>query len=327
MRAFVTGGSGYVGRNLIRQLLERGDTVCALVRSEQNAKLVRALGASPVLGDLGSGDILAQGLSGCDVVFHAAAQVAEWGDRRLFHKVNVEGTRDLLAAVRAAGTPKFVHVSTEAVLADGGPLHNADESWPRPAKPLPRYPATKAESEQLVLAASNSALQTVAVRPRLIWGNDDTSLLPGFMDAVHKGRFAWINGGRFMTSTTHVDNVCEGLLLAAEKGRGGEVYFVTDGPPVEFREFLTAMLATQGVDPGNKKLAYPLARAIALAGEWVWNTFSLRGAPPLSRLALWLLSQEVTINDAKARSELGYVGKVQREAGLASIKQLAEPEH
>ncbi|HUS24872.1 MAG TPA: NAD-dependent epimerase/dehydratase family protein [Candidatus Binatia bacterium] len=319
MKAFVTGGSGFVGRNLIRQLERRGDEVRALVRSGDSARIVEALGAVPVMGGLDDVPAMQQGMSGCDAVFHSAAEVSEWAPRGRFWQVNVEGTRNTLDAAKAAGVPCFVHVGTEAALCDGSPLVDVDESRPLPARPLPRYPHTKAEAEKRVRAANAPGFRTVVVRPRLIWGNDDTSVLAALVAAVKAGRFLWMDGGRYPTSTCHVDNVCEGLLLAAERGRGGEAYFVTDGAPVELREFVTAMFRTQGVDPGDRSLPHAAALAFATASEWLWDTFRLRGAPPATRMAIRLFGEPVTVRDDKARRELGYAGRVTREQGLAGL--------
>jgi nucleoside-diphosphate-sugar epimerase len=318
---FVTGGSGFVGRNLIRHLKARGDTVRALARSDAAAQAVRAAGAEPVRGDLEDFRALREGLSGCDVVYHAAAEVSEWGPRERFLQVNVVGTQNLLTAARAAGVKKFVHVSTEAVLVDGTPLHNVNEGRPLPSRPLPRYPETKGLAEKCVLEANGPQLQTVVVRPRLIWGTGDTSLLPQLIEAVRAGRFMWVGGGRFPTSTTHVDNVCEGLMRAADQGRGGQVYFVTDGAPVEFREFLTALFATQGVDAGGKQIPHFVALLFGAVCEWLWDTFKLKGQPPATRMAVRLGGEEVTVDDSKARRELGYTGRVSREAGLAAMQK------
>jgi nucleoside-diphosphate-sugar epimerase len=117
-----------------------------------------------------------------------------------------------------------------------------------------------------------------------------------------------------------VDNVCEGMLLAAEKGRGGEAYFLTDGPPVELRAFVTQMLATRGVDPGDKSVPKWLVLPLARVCEWAWQTLGLKGEPPATRMAVHLFGEPVTVNDAKARRELGYVGTVTREQGMASLK-------
>ena len=104
----------------------------------------------------------------------------------------------------------------------------------------------------------------MALRPRFVWGKGDTTLLPEMVKTVEAGKFAWVGGGLNVTDTAHVDNVVEGLLLGAEKGRPGEAYFITDGKPVVFRDFVTAMLETQGVEPPDRSLpawtAAPLAR-------------------------------------------------------------------
>ena len=319
IRAFVTGGSGFVGRNLIRQLRARGDEVRALARSPASVKVVTGLGAVAAMGDLDDVAAMQVGMAGCDVVFHVAALAAEWGPREAFQRFNVEGTAHAMKAAQAAGVKRFVHVGTEAALCDGSPLLDVDETRPLPARPLPRYPQSKAEAEKLVRAANGPSFQTVVVRPRFIWGNDDTSVLAALVAAVKAGRFMWMDSGRYPTSTTHVDNVCEGLLLAADKGRGGEIYFVTDGAPVELRDFVTKLLATRGVDPGGKSLPKGVVLVLARVSEWVWDTFGLKGEPPATRMAVHLFGEPVTVNDAKARRELGYVGKVSREQGLANL--------
>lgn len=318
MRAFVTGGSGFVGRTLLAALRARGDAAHALVRSAAAAETVRCAGAEPVRGDLDDAEALHAGMAGCDVVFHLAALVGDWGRPEDFFRVNVAGTEQVLAAACAVGVPRLVHVSTEAVLVGGPPLVNADETWPRPEHPQGLYPLTKGLAEARVLAANSPEFMTVVVRPRFIWG-PDSSVVTQLVRAVRAGQFAWIAGGRYLTSTCHVDNVCEGLLLAAERGRGGEVYFLTDGPPTEWRGFITALLRTQGLDPGNRSLPRQLAGAVAWGGELAWRGLRLKGAPPLTRTTVRLIGEEITVNDAKARRELGYTGAVSREAGLAAM--------
>jgi nucleoside-diphosphate-sugar epimerase len=218
---------------------------------------------------------------------------------------------------------RFVHVGSEAALVDGTPLRRVDETRPLPRRPLPGYPASKAASEALVRAAAADGFVTVVVRPRLVWGSGDTSLLPQLVQAVRDGRFRWIGGGRHLSSTCHVDNAVEGLLLAAAHGRSGEAYFVTDGAPVEFRAFLTRLLQTQGVRAPDGSLPFALAQVVAAAGETLWRALPLAGAPPLTRLVLQLFGTEVTVDDGKARRELGYRGTTTIEAGLAAMARAA----
>lgn len=311
-RVLVTGGSGFIGGRLITELKRRGVDVVALARSDASAAKVAALGATPAKGELDSEPALRAACEGCDTVFHAAAHTDQFDPLEVHLRVTVHGTKNVLAAARAAGVKRFVHVGTEAVLADGRPIVRATEERPRAATPMGAYPAAKGLAEEAVLAANAEGFETVVIRPRFVWGKGDTSLLPEFIAAVKGGSFSWIGQGRYLTSTTHVANAVEGLILGAEKGRPGHVYFVTDGAPVEFRGFLTRLLATHGVDPG--------ARSIP---RWVaWLTVALTGwmkRPPLTRTAFSLMAHEVTVDDAKARRELGYREVIGIDAGLAEL--------
>ncbi|RYZ42365.1 MAG: NAD-dependent epimerase/dehydratase family protein [Myxococcaceae bacterium] len=323
MRAFVTGGSGFVGKHLLAALAKRGEPGRALARSPASVAAVQAAGGEPWEGDLSDPERLRLGMEGCDTVFHAAAHVKMSGPRAEFYDVNVRGTEAVLEAARAAGVKRLVHVSTEAVLVDGGPMARLNETQPLPQRPVGPYPSTKGEAERRVLSVNSADFTTVAVRPRLVWGPGDTTVLPALVAAVKARRFRWIGGGHYLTSTCHVANAVEGLLLAAEKGRGGEAYFVTDGAPVEFRAFVTALLKTQGVDPGDKTLPTALAAMVAVTSDLVWDVLGLKGPPPLSRTELLLAGQEVTVSDEKARQELGYTGNVSREEGLRSLSAQA----
>ena len=198
---------------------------------------------------------------------------------------------------------------------------DADETWPVPERPTGLYPWTKAIAEREVLAAASDALQTMAVRPCLVWGPGDTSTLPQLVAAARARRFSWIGGGRYPLSTSHVRNVCEGLLCAALHGRPGQVYFVTDGLPGELRSFFTELMRTQGVDPGDRSVPRALVMGMARLLELPWRLLPLRGAPhDHLRLVIESLGQQSTVSDAKARREIGYVGHVSVEGGLAEMR-------
>lgn len=325
-RAFVTGGSGFVGRNLIQGLRDRSVEVRALARSDEAADTVAKLGAEPVRGDLSDVAVLKAGMAGCDVAFHAAAVVKLWGDPKYFHDVNVNGTEHVIEAARQAGVTRLVHVSTEALLAGGKPIVDADESWPYPDKPAGLYSLTKGLAEQRVLEANGDGLTTVAIRPPLIWGKGDTSVLPQIAAAVKNGQWMWFGDGHYLHTTTHVANVVEGLLLAAEKGRGGEVYFISDGEPRDFRDFITALLETQGVEAPTKTIPWGVANVLANVTEGIWRLFRIKRAPPLPRSLLYLMGQKLTVNDSKARNELGYQGRMTFEDGLAAMRGDAQEE-
>lgn len=325
-RAFVTGGSGFLGSRLIEILVERGVAVVALARSPRAEEAVRRAGAETVVhGDLDDAAALEHGMRGCDVAFHSAAKVEEWGEPEDFERINVQGTARTLRAARVAGVSRFVHVSTEAVLAGrSAPIVQADETWPYPSDFVGEYPRTKALAEERVRAAAREGLHATIARPRFIWGKGDTTLLPSLIERIRRKQFAWIAGGRFLTSTCHVDNVVEGMILCAERGRAGEAYFLTDGSPVEFRTFVGDMLRTQGVEPPSRELPRAVAWALAASTEATWRTLRLGGTPPVTRTAVRLGGDEVTVRDDKARRELGYVGRKTIQRGLDELRASAQ---
>ncbi len=316
---FVTGASGFVGGALARSLVADGREVRALARSDASAARIEALGAVPVRGDLANPAELRAAAEGCELAFHAAALPAEWGSWAEFEAANVAGTANVLGACAAAGVARLVHVGTEAAHFAMEPLVRIDETEPlRPDSPV-RYSATKARAEQLVVEANKPGFETVVVRPRLVWGPGDETVLPGIAAAVEAGRFTWVDGGRHLTSTAHIDNVVHGLRLGAEKGRGGEAYFVTDGEPLVFRDFITRLLATRGITPPDRNMPRALARIAASTSETLWGHLPLPGAPPITRMAYFLIANEVTIDISKARSELGYEPVISVDAGLDAL--------
>ena len=282
-----------------------------------------ALGAEPVRADLDDVAGMRAGAQGCDFAFHAAAHLGAWGPWEDFVRANVTGTENVIAACRQAGVHRLVHVGTEAALLAGRPLVLANEHDPlRPDSPAP-YSASKALAEIAVLTASGRGIETVVIRPRFVWGPGDTTLVPAMTQMIEQGRFAWIGGGRHLTSTTHVDNVVEGLMLGARRALPGTVYFVTDGEFVVFREFVTRLLGTQGVTPPDRSIPAAVANAGAVAAETAWRTLKLDGEPPLNRFAVWVSSQECTIDITRARRELGYVPVRTIEDGLGELAAAA----
>ncbi|MDQ5809003.1 MAG: NAD-dependent epimerase/dehydratase family protein, partial [Actinomycetota bacterium] len=238
------------------------------------------------------------------------------------NRLRTQGTDALLAAAREAGVRRLVHVGTEAALLVGRPLTGADESTPlRPNSPV-LYSASKARAE-IEVATAPPGLEAVVVRPRFVWGAGDTTLLPQIVAQMRSGQWAWIGGGRHRTATTHVDNTVEGLVLAATRGRDRGVWFVTDGGSVVFRDFVSELARTQGVEPPDRSVPKPVARAIGVVAEGLWSALPLPGRPPLTRFATWVASDECTISIDRAREELGYEPVRTIDEGLAELRAAA----
>lgn len=323
-RVYITGGSGYVGRNLIRHLVRHGVAVVAMARSARAADTVRALGAVPHRAGMLDGD-LAAGMAGCDTLVHAAADTFHGAGSRTQLHVNEQGTRNVFAAAFLAGIRRAVHISTEAVLATGKPLVNVDETAPLPRKFAGSYSRSKALAEAAALRFNRDGFAVVVLRPRFVWGRDDTTALPQLVRAVTSKQFAWISGGTYRTDSTHIGNLCEAVLLAARHGRGGEAYFITDGEPVVFREFVSDLLATQGLTAPDRSIPRAVLRVIAAIGDVVGNWSGGRIEPPLTLQAFATSAVEVTLDIGKARRELGYVPVVSRQQGIAALRGGGDP--
>jgi nucleoside-diphosphate-sugar epimerase len=316
MHVFVTGGSGFIGRALVTGLAAAGHQVTALARSAEAAEIVRARGATHVEADLET--IRPHDLSGVDVVLHCAALVSDWAPPGEFERVNVEGTRVMLSAARDAGVRRFVHMSSDSVLFDGSDLVDVDEDTPYPDSADYPYAVSKRRSEQIVRDANASDFETVCVRPVLVWGPNDTSILPALVEMVDRGAFLWVDRGTKRVSTTHVDNVVQGTVRAIEHGRPGAVYFLTDGPPTTHREFFTQYLATAGRTVGTRSLPAGVVRTIGSAIDRVWRLLRPSSQPPLSREAAATLAATITVASRRAEHELGY-SPTSRETAMAAL--------
>lgn len=322
MIVFLTGGSGFVGRHLIRRLTSDGHQVRALARSQTAAAAVSSVGAEPILGSLNDVSLMSAAMNGAALVVHAAAMLtAGQREQQQMYQVNVVGTKNVVSAAQSAGVPTLVYVSTEQVLFGGSPLINADERWPYPIHPLGAYGATKGKAEHIVLGAATTDLRTVSVRPRFVWGPGDNTVLPALADAARNGMLRWINGGGYLTSTCHVENLVEGIVAAFDNGRSGQAYFLTDGEPQLVRTFISALLETQGVTPPNGNIPAAVAKGLAATIELAWRLMRREGPPPLDRTTLAVMGSECTVSDQRARTEMGYVPRVSVDGGLAALRQ------
>jgi nucleoside-diphosphate-sugar epimerase len=300
-QVFITGGSGFIGQVLVRRIRDEGHPVRVLVRSEESAATVSALGAEPVRGELTDPATWRDGVTSSDVVFHLAAETDITADRERHELVTVRGTQAAVDAARYAQVPRFVHCGSEAALLAGDPLVDVDETAPLRPDSEAAYCAVKAVAEKIVLDANAPGFATVSIRPRFVWGPGSV-LVEGLVAAARVGQFAWIGGGRHTTDVTFVDNAVEGLTLGWQRGRPGQAYFVTDRHRVTLREFLETMFDIYGVEAPIHDLDTETAA---------------RQVPVPAR---WFLGQPCILRTDKAVAELGYEPIVSYAAGLDAVR-------
>jgi len=323
---FITGGSGFLGRRMIEELRKRGVVeVRALSRSEAASAKIRSAGGEPINCDMANVESLVPAMTGCSFVYHLAAKVEHWGNWDDFYQVNVVATRNIIEAAKRAKVKRLVHCSTEAVLV-GAPIIDADETRPYSKDIRGMYPRSKMMAEQEAIGANGSELEVVVIRPRFIWGKGDTVLLPKLIEAVRTGSFKWISGGTNMTTTSNVANVVEGAILAAEKGKPGEIYFITDDESKQFKQFLGPIFQAAGVDAEKiGTVPMSLARIAAWTSEKAYSWLPLSGEPAIVPFILDLMAENVTVRCDKAKRELGYKPVIDYERGLQEIqKEYAE---
>jgi nucleoside-diphosphate-sugar epimerase len=182
------------------------------------------------------------------------------------------------------------------------------------------YCATKAEAERRVIDANARGFTTLVLRPRFVWGPGDQTILPMLEEMAEKGRFRWIDHGRSLTSTTHIDNLVHAIVLALDHGSGGQSYFVLDDGERTMKEMLTGLAAARGIRLPEGSIPAWLAMTLATSLEAVWRLFDFGGAPPLTRHAVMVMSRDCTLSDAKARRELSYQPRVTVDEGLAALR-------
>jgi nucleoside-diphosphate-sugar epimerase len=323
--AFVTGGSGFVGGKLIGALRERGWQVRALARSSNAAGSVSNAGATAVRGDLSDRRVLEAGLIGVDVIFHVAAHFKMWGPRSEFDRVNVDGTKTIVeAAIATLSVRKVVAVSAAAVvMGDPKPFLAIDETAPRQTRDFAPYSSSKAEAEKVLLSANGRrpGFETISIRPPMIWG-PGMPMLDHMVEVVKAGQWQWVENGTQAMSTCHVDNLIEGLLLAADHGRGGEAYFVADAEVGTLKSVIGGLLATKNVKAADKAVSFKMAWRLAGVMGFVWRLLHLKGEPPITRQMLQLIGKPFTVSTDKARSELKYRPKISWARGIADMSDL-----
>jgi nucleoside-diphosphate-sugar epimerase len=323
MKALVTGGGGFLGGVICRMLRERGDQVRSFSRGSHPE--LAEMGIEQFQGDLADGKAVFAAANGCDVIFHVAAKAGIWGHYRDFHRANVSGTANVIAACQTLGITRLIYTSSPSVVFDGHDVEGGDESLPYPKSFEAHYPRTKAMAEQLVLSAASPQLATVALRPHLIWGPGDNHLVPRILDKGRSGKLRRIGTRPCMVDTVYVDNAARAHLQAADhlsvdSNISGRAYFISNGEPLPLWDMVNRILAAADVPPVARSISPQLAYAAGCLCEGVWGILRLSGEPPMTRFVAHEMATAHWFSLAAAQRDFGYHPEVTIDEGLTRLK-------
>ena len=330
MKALVTGATGLLGSHIVDGLLERGDEVRALARPSSDVSYLREREVPIVYGDVTDRDSLRRAAEGVDVVYHAAAMVSDWGPWRSFEATTIRGTENALEAAAAAAVPRFLHVSTDSVypsapklrgatFTEDGPLEERPPSWDH-------YQRSKLAAERIAWDYhSRGRIQVCAVRPALILGERDRSIMPEMVSYLRSGRAVYVGRGGNRWHCIYAGDAAEACILAATREAGiGQAYNLASEVLTQ-QELFTTVAEALGVEPPNRSVPFRAVYLFGAISEIMGRLSNRRERPTMTRFSATTLAQDYILDTSKVERELGWQAKVPvREAIRRSVEWIRE---
>ncbi|TGB37498.1 NAD-dependent epimerase/dehydratase family protein [Mycolicibacterium peregrinum] len=327
-RVLVTGGSGFVGANLVTELLDRGYVVRSFDRAP--SPLADHAGLEVIEGDICDKQTVAAAVKDIDTVIHTAAIIDLMGGasvteeyRQRSFAVNVEGTKNLVHAAQEAGVKRFVYTASNSVVMGGQDIVNGDETMPYTARFNDLYTETKVVAEKFVLAQNGEhGMLTCAIRPSGIWGRGDQTMFRKVFENVLAGHVKVLVGNKnIRLDNSYVHNLIHGFILAGQHlvpggTAPGQAYFINDGEPINMFEFARPVLAACGRPLPTFYVSGRLVHKVMMAWQWLHFKFALP-EPLIEPLAVERLYLNNYFSIAKAKRDLGYEPLFTTEQAMA----------
>ncbi|MBT0769439.1 NAD-dependent epimerase/dehydratase family protein [Kineosporia sp. J2-2] len=313
MKVLVTGASGMLGGGVALKLAARGDDVTVFQRRPSSLTGVRE-----ITGDITDQAAIGRAVEGMDAVVHLAAKVNVTGPWPEYAAANIEGVRNLVGALKQAGTPRLVQVSSPSVAHHGHALTGAGAGPADPRRARGNYARSKATGERIALAADGPGLAVVAVRPHLVWGPGDTQLVGRIVERARQGRLPLIGSGAALIDTTYVDNAVDATVAAldhAESARG-RALVVTNGEPRPVADLFARLCDAAGVQPPARRVPFPVAWLAGAAVEGAWALGKRHDDPPITRFLAEQLATAHWFEQRTTRAVLDWTPAVGLEEGF-----------
>jgi nucleoside-diphosphate-sugar epimerase len=320
VRVLVTGASGFLGRAVAAAVRDAGHDVRTFQRRASGVA-----GVTDQRGSMADAAAVERAVDGVEAVVHLAAKVSLAGDPADFTRVNVDGTRTLLAAARAAGVRRFVHVSSPSGAHTGASIAGDDAAPASPGHARGDYARTKAAAELLALDADAPGFAVVAVRPHLVWGPGDEQLVGRIVDRARRGRLPLLDSGAALIDTCYVDNAASAMVAALDRAEDvhGKAYVVTNGEPRPVADLLAGICTASGVPAPRLHVPAGLARAAGSLVEAVWRVRPGSDEPPMTRFLAEQLSTAHWFDQRRTRADLRWTPTVSIDEGLRRLAAAA----
>lgn len=323
-RILITGATGFVGRAAAWRLLECGHRIRVVTRNAERARALFPDGSTVeiVETDLARGRLPSGLLAGCDAIVHSAGHPGPARASTL-ERLHVGATGALLdAALASASVRRFVHIASDAVVWSGVDLLDIDESYPYPERYIDPYSRTKAAGERLVLDAAARGLSTISLRPAVVWGAGDSTVLPILVRLARSPLGIPVSGDLSQPiESAHIDNLTDAIAASlGSEARGA--YFIADNYGVSWRGYFSALIEAAGARPRFFPVPPPMARFGAFTLDRA--AALLRLPIPLARFGVAAALTARRYDTSAARGALGWRARVGFEQGLASLSAWAE---
>ncbi|MGV1098835.1 NAD-dependent epimerase/dehydratase family protein [Thiovibrio sp. JS02] len=321
-RVVVVGGTGFVGRAVVRLLVAQGIETSVLARNFSPE--LEALGVRQLNGDILDADFLNSAFAGHDTVIHLAAKTGIWGNKKEFQAVNIDGSRNCIAACRENKIPVLVFASTPGVVYQKGDLCGVNERTPYARNHLSHYVRSKALAEQAILAANSETLRTVVLRLHPVWGPGDTDLIPRLLGQARCRQLTRVGNGHNLVDVTYIDNAADALVLAARNLHGpataaGKPYFISQGEPVNLWNWLNKFFRRLDIPVVESSISFARAYLLGMLSEAFHSCFRLKREPCMTRFLAVQLAKSHWFSIENASRDLGYAPRVTTAEGINNV--------
>lgn len=323
-KALVTGGGGFVGKAIVKRLLELG--VKTMVLGRHRYPNIELLGAECIIGNVSDTGLMDKATEGVDIVFHVAALAGIWGSWNEYYTTNVLGTEVVVASCRKNDVPMLVYTSTPSVVFNRIDIEGGDESLAYADEYLCNYAKSKVLAERTVLGANCTSLLTCAIRPHLIWGPGDPHLLPRLLESGRKKILKRVGDGSNLVDISYIDNVAHAHILAAknlsDKGTAaGKPYFISQGEPVNLWDWINELFVAMNIDEVQASLSFPVAYRLGAVLEALYKITRLKKEPKMTRFLAEQLAKSHYFSIENAQKDLGYEPVISTAEGLRRTVQ------